>query len=586
MCHDPGDPRKFHGGDLIGLGQKVDYLRALGVTAVWITPVYKQVGSAKEVKDGTYGDCGYHGYWPDFKDPPDEALEPKLGTASDLSALIAALHARNMRFILDMVVNHAGYRARIIEQRRDWFHAPGTCHTLGDPVILCPLADLPDFKQELESGAVTTFLIKESTSWVRRFPIDGIRMDTARHVPDWFFRDFWLPAANRMRHGLFIIAEAFLEDSASQLKPFIVEQGFDSAFNFPLRRAFVDAFAKEGSVDLVANSIQDSVATLGLDRALMLVNLLDNHDVRRFVNEPGLSVSEDEIRRRYHLALVALFTLPGIPQLYYGDEIGLYGGNDPDNRRDMPDWAWSRSGRSQPHPGEALSPPQVTFSHVQKLIGIRKGNPALYRGYYAEMWRHHGDPQPNVYAFFRSDGRRRIITAINNRDLPSGVMRMPVHGNSGITAKDRAALADGTVLVDLLGSGAPSPLTLSDGHLPVNLPGKVAGVYRPRSGTSASAVTFRVKANTAFGEGLYVSGSIAELGSWELHQAVRMKPSDCAGTRCTWSITLRYLPHGQSLTFKFLRKSGAVTIWEGGTERAFTVPPAATATYDAQGWRD
>jgi hypothetical protein len=176
-CFDPADPRKFHGGDIDGVRQKIDYLRALGVTAVWITPVYRQI-----VSDGSL--CGYHGYWPDFADPPDGAIEPKLGTAAHLSALSSALHARGLKLILDMVVNHAGYGARVVTQHPDWFHPPDTCAAAGDPEIVCPLAGLPDFRQELDGGAVTNFLIKETTGWLARFPVDGIRMDTAKHVRD------------------------------------------------------------------------------------------------------------------------------------------------------------------------------------------------------------------------------------------------------------------------------------------------------------------------------------------------------------------------------------------------------------------
>jgi hypothetical protein len=223
---------------------------------------------------------------------------------------------------------------------------------------------------------------------------------------------------------------------------------------------------------------------------------------------------------------------------------------------------------------------------VQKLIGIRKANSALYRGDYAEMWRHNGDPRPNVYAFFRGDGASRVIIALNNGDRPSGIARVSVNDNAGIAARDRVALADGTVLVDLLGDGAPSPVTLSDGHLALSLPGKAAGIYRPRSRLGASAVTFRIRARTDLGESLYLSGNTSELGSWEPLQAVRLRPADCVGAECTWSLTLRYLPYGRSLRFKFLRKSDTAMVWETGTDRTFDVPGAATATYDGQRWRD
>lgn len=577
-CLDPADPRKFHGGDIDGVRRKIDYLRSLGVTAVWITPVYKQI-----VSDGSL--CGYHGYWPDFADPPDGAIEPKLGTAADVSALSSALRTRGLKLILDMVVNHAGYSARVVTQHPDWFHSPDTCATLGDVEIVCPLAGLPDFRQELDGGAVTDFLIKETTGWLARFPVDGIRMDTAKHVPGWFFRDFWIPAVRRAGDTRFLVGEVFREDSAAQLAPF-VEQGFDSVFNFPLRRAFVNAFARGGSVDAVAGAVQDGLGRLGLDRMLMLVNLLDNHDVPRFVDEPGVGVPESEIRQRYHLALVMLFTLPGIPQLYYGDELGLYGGADPDNRRDMPAWAWTVAGRAAMHPGEAVPTAQTTFTLVQRLIALRKANPALTDGGYAEMWRHNGDPNPNVFVFFRGAGDNRLITAVNNGADASGLVVVPVSGNGGIGAADRARLADGTVLVDLLDAGAPPAATITDGMLPIALPGKVAAIYRPAGAAGRTAATFRVTADTTFGQSVYVVGDAGELGAWEPRRAVRMRPSGCNGSRCTWSVTVRYMPRGAAVRLKFLKKASSATAWEGGPDRAFTVPSAASALYDGQRWQD
>src|SRR5262245_35560168 len=94
---------------------------------------------------------------------------------------------------------------------------------------------------------------------------------------------------------------------------------------------------------------------------------LDNHDLPRFVSEID-EVNKTESRLRYFLALTALFTLPAIPQLYYGDELGLLGGSDPDNRRDMPEWAWTPSGRSQLQTGAAFAPSETTFNRVHRLI--------------------------------------------------------------------------------------------------------------------------------------------------------------------------------------------------------------------------
>jgi len=467
-CYDPKSPTKFHGGDWAGLRQKIPYLKELGVSAVWVTPAYKQIPRLDN-------SCGYHGYWADLKLPDDGAIEPKLGTTNDLAGLIKDFEGNNIQFILDMVVNHAGYGATITRQKSDWFHKSPGCLNLGNAEVYCPLAGLPDFKQELPE--VAQYLNQQSQGWVRRFAIDGIRMDTAKHVPLDYWKNSWIPAINSVRPNLFKVAEVFKEGSAEELKPYL-DAGFDSVFNFPLRQAFVQAFAKGGSLDVVAQRVQEDLQTLGLQRHLMLVNLLDNHDVPRFTNEAGLGVSEDEIRRRYHLALAALFTLPGIPQIYYGDELAMYGSGDPDNRRDMPGWAWSATGRNGVYVGQALPNPGRTFRYVQKLIQIRKQNPALYQGYYAELWRHNSDPNPNVYAFFRGDGDNRMVVVMNNGTLPSGEVNIPIQANTNLSQEDRAAMSDGTELADLLGVGAPGQLRVENGAIRVNMPGKSVGIYR------------------------------------------------------------------------------------------------------------
>src|SRR6185369_881961 len=121
------NPKRFHGGDLEGLRQHLPYLADLGVTALWITPPNKQNGPDP---------CGgYHGYWIDYSDPPDDALEPELGTPATLAALADDLHANGMHLVLDMVVNHAGDHARITQQHPGWFHPPATCGSLGQPQV-------------------------------------------------------------------------------------------------------------------------------------------------------------------------------------------------------------------------------------------------------------------------------------------------------------------------------------------------------------------------------------------------------------------------------------------------------------------
>ncbi|HEX8953676.1 MAG TPA: alpha-amylase family glycosyl hydrolase, partial [Polyangia bacterium] len=379
-CFDRNNPRHFHGGDLEGLRQNLGYVRDLGATAIWITPPNRQAGPPGDM-------CGYHGYWIDYVDPADDALEPELGSADDLARLTADMHAAGMRLVLDMVVNHAGDTARLPRQHPEWFHDPATCAQLGPPEVFCPVDHHPDFAQERPD--VAAWLSALEARAVGRYGVDGIRMDTAKHVLPGYFRDSFFPALRGVRPDLFAVAEIFDEGSPASFVPYL-DAGFDSAFHYPLYAALADAIGRGGSTDRIAQAVADGIARVGAARALDLVLFVDNHDVPRFANLPGLGVPEAEIRRRLELALDLIFTLPGIPQLYYGDEIGMYGGGDPDNRRDLPAWATDAAARALGHPGVAVAGAAEVYARVQKLSALRRSVPALADGEYHELWRQNG----------------------------------------------------------------------------------------------------------------------------------------------------------------------------------------------------
>jgi glycosidase len=460
-CFDPADPKKFHGGDLAGVRQRIPYLRELGVTAIWILPVYLQSPDR----------CGYHGYWADFTDPDDGAIQPTLGGADDLHGLIDDAHAAGMRVVLDMVVNHSGKAARVLTQHPSWFHDPTTCSTLGDPSVYCPIGSkLPDFAQE--QPVVAAYLSAMSVGWTQRFAIDGIRMDTVKNVPPAYFHDSWFPAI-RAGRPLFTVGEVFDEGAATDLSPYL-NAGFDSLFNYPLYPVLVATFAKGGSVNALADKVKEELAAFGLLRTTMLSTFLDNHDNPRFVSQIPTTTVVDDARRHYHMALAALFALPGIPQLYYGDELALYGGPDPDNRRDMPSWAWDAAMRPGAHGTDSLPDPQLTFALVQTLIAARAKHPALSAGAYAEMWRQ-GGLAANVFAFARRDAASGdvVVAAFNAGAADSGALHISAHP---------AGLADGTMLDDLLGGagGAPATLSVTGGGFTLDLPPLAVGLYAPR----------------------------------------------------------------------------------------------------------
>jgi alpha-amylase len=462
-CFDPGAALLFHGGDFAGLAARRPYLRELGIDMLWATPLARQVPRRGNA-------CGYHGYWADLADPADpidDSVERRFGSSADLDALLAALAADDILFVLDVVANHTGRGSRLATSRPEWFHAAAGC----DSEETCPLSGLPDFKHEVPE--VAAYVTETTSAWFRRFAVDGLRMDTAKHVPTSYFATSFLPAVRSARPGLFSIAEVWSDGEMAQFRKYF-DAGFDSVFHFPLRRALVDAFARGGSVDPIAAVVRDSLSALGLERTLHMSTFLANHDVPRFLTEAGGSVADAELVRRYRLGLAALFTLPGIPQLYYGDELGMLG-VFPDNRRDMPAWAFDPESRGGARSGYA-GDPAATFALTRQLIALRRDHAALHRGGYVELWRQNGGTA-NVLAYLRSADDDRAFVILNNGG--AAAMRVPFHTNGGIADADRAAWPDGTVLHDRLGLGAPATAMVIGGQIHVDLPARTPAIYMP-----------------------------------------------------------------------------------------------------------
>lgn len=458
-CFDPASPTLFHGGDLAGLRARLDYLEELGVDTVWLTPV-----SAQVPRRG--GSCGYHGYWADLTDPDEGAIEPHLGTDAELSGLIDDLHGRGMKLIIDLVVNHSGRGARIVDLHPDWFHPQDGCGSLGPSEIFCPLSGLPDFAQERPE--VADYLDAMSADWMRRFAFDGIRMDTAKHVPAEYFADRFIPTVLRERPGLYLVGEIFDEGSYA-LQVRYRAAGFHGFFDFPLRRALIDGFARGGSLRPIADRVREAAQAFGPEGALLRSTFLDNHDVGRFTREIPRDLPPEVREARYLLALSLLFTAPGIPQIYAGDELGA---EDADNRRDMPAWAFDPPSRRVPHEG-FLPGAERIFNATRALIALRREIPALHRGGYAELW--HPSPTDNVYAFHRSDGSSQAIVAFNGGDAPVASLRIGLVRNNQITARDKDAIARGPSSARLQTAGAT--LTVDRGELLLSLPPRTVEVW-------------------------------------------------------------------------------------------------------------
>ncbi len=316
---DPADPHAFHGGDLQGVRNRVGYLADLGVTHVWLSPVF----AMRTEKIGEWG--AFHGYW-----VSDLArVEPRFGTEADLKGLADDLHARGMKLVLDMVWNHTDYDAPLLQNHPDWFHQTGDIANWDDPLerVTGRVHGLPDLAQEKQE--VLNYLTEVSLGWIDRVGVDGFRIDAVGHMP--------LPVLAELndrldahRPGFWTVGEDFSGDP-QRLATTLREGHFDAVFDFPVRYALVDVFCKGAPLSTLG-------AILSLDRLYddpsQLVTFLDNHDVPRFLTEC------EGNREATRTALSVLGLLRGTPSLTWGAELMLAGGDEPDNRQDQP---WERT---------------------------------------------------------------------------------------------------------------------------------------------------------------------------------------------------------------------------------------------------
>ena len=431
---DKRNPYAYHGGDLKGLMQKIPYIKDLGATAIWLTPV-------NDNRDEVFVDkyWGFHGYWIKQFDRVDEHL----GDEETFKEFVRQAHANGLKVILDMVVNHVGYDVPMTKnaQLKDWFHNKGDVKNWDDQYQLeyHDVQGLPDLNTE--NPAVIKFLEDEWSKWVTRTGIDGFRMDTVKHVPIPFWAQFNQTMRRRAKSDFLLLGEV-LHGSVDYMAPYIRQGQFDSLFDFPMYFAIADVFGRGQSMRKLGSMLaQDDK----YKDATMLSPFIDNHDVPRFLSTAG----GDE--RKLRLALTFVMTMRGIPSVYYGTEVGISGASEAENRIDMP------FGKN----------PKLT-EFTRTLMHLRKKLAPLRRGRMLEMWQ---DDQ--IYAYTRLMGGERarpveeVIVALNNDE--QGQTR-----EIGLRAESN--MAEGTVLVDQL-SGAR--VVVQHRKLRVNLAGKQAMILVP-----------------------------------------------------------------------------------------------------------
>ncbi len=414
-----GPSGQYAGGDLRGVMNQLEYLANLGVTALWLSAPYENRNSAGAAIDpfsDSHTYSAYHGYWPsppavDYSaaggPSPRPRVESRIGTESDLRALVDEAHAtmgadgHGMKVLFDYVMNHVDIESGLYGAHPDWFARRdgrfplcGPENLWDDPYwgIRCAFTDyLPAF--DFDNDAARGWSVSDALWWAEEYGIDGYRLDAIKQVPESWLMDLRArlnteitsPEGDRF----YLVGETFSYDDPGLLRRYVDPSTMlDGQFDFPFKaRACEALFTPGGRLDTLSGWMDDNDRFYGPDA--IMSTWIGNHDIPRAIHfasreitdcrqgsNPGngwdwrpAQPTDAAAYERLSLAFAVMFTNPGIPLIYYGDEIGLAGGGDPDNRRMM---NWNDS---------SLSPAQLTLrERVGELARARAVNKVLSRG--------------------------------------------------------------------------------------------------------------------------------------------------------------------------------------------------------------
>lgn len=392
--YDPTDKGFYQGGDLKGLTDRLDYIKGLGTTAIWLAPIFKNQPVQGTGKDAS---AGYHGYWiTDFTQ-----VDPHFGTNKDLATLISTAHAKGMKVFFDVITNHTAdvvdyegasheylskgafpyltkdgrpfddadyaaggrtfpavdgssfpYTPTVPAAKKDlkvpsWLNDPTMYHNRGDSTYAGENATYGDFSglDDLwtERPEVVSGMERIYERWVRDFGVDGFRIDTVKHVNMEFWTQ-WATALDRYaaqhgRRNFFMFGEVYSADT-SVTAPYVTQGRLDATLDFPFQDAARAYASQGGSAKKLASVFGDDYKyTTDKANAYEQVTFLGNHDMGRigyFLKQDNPKATDAEILKKDELADELMFLSRGNPVVYYGDEQGFTGsGGDKDARQTM-----------------------------------------------------------------------------------------------------------------------------------------------------------------------------------------------------------------------------------------------------------
>jgi glycosidase len=410
----------YEGGDLQGIVDKLNegYFDSLGINMIWLSPVVDNTDKAyQEYPEPRRYYSGYHGYWP----VSSTKIEERFGTMDLLKKLVKLAHAHNIKVILDYVANHVLIEHPFWKQHPDWFGKltlPDGTRNLRrwDEYRLTTWFEpfMPKFDYEHSKAALET-MTDNAVWWIKTTGIDGFRHDAVKHVPNKFWRRLTekLKKEFQGKKLIYQIGETF---GTYELVSSYVNNGqLDAQFNFLLYDTAVPTFSSNVSFKSLDEQLKKTFQVYGYNN--LMGNIMDSNDKVRFMayadgevtdttknaNELGWynppTVKNESSYKKLELYLTYLNSIPGIPIIDYGDEIGMTGAGDPDNRRMM-------------RFGSDITPwEKNTLTVAKEIINLRKDNSALRYGDFLTL-----KADDKNYVYLRSDMNERILIALNKNE--------------------------------------------------------------------------------------------------------------------------------------------------------------------------